>query len=861
MKSVFICVILLFSLISEGYSQESYKNSSLLPEQRAEYLLKELTLEEKITLMMDESKPIEKLGIKPYNWWNEALHGVARAGLATVFPQAIGMASSFDSDAVYRVFTAVSDEARAKNTYYSANGSYQRYQGLTMWTPNVNIFRDPRWGRGMETYGEDPYLSSIMGTQVVTGLQGPSGRKYDKLHACAKHFAVHSGPEWNRHSFNAENISHRDLYETYLPAFETLVKKANVKEVMCAYNRFEGEPCCGSNRLLIDILRNKWDYKGIVVSDCWAINDFFGKDKHNTHPDAASAAADAVLAGTDLECGSTYSTLLSAVKRGLILERDIDVSVKRLLKARFELGEMDDPEEVSWTKIPYSVVGSAAHDSLALDMARKSIVLLENKADFLPLKRGGLTVAVMGPNANDSVMQWGNYNGTPPRTTTILEGIRLALNPDDKLIYEPACSWVETTVKRSVFDQCSVGNKKGFTAHYWNNLKREGAPVTKEQITTPFRFCTSGATVFAPGVQLRDFSATYTTTFSPIESGEVSFDFYSYGKGRLFVNDKMVAQYVNEHGAANSSHKMSVERGKPYDIRIEFEYTNGDAQLNFDIELKEEVNSEKTLARVKDADVIVFVGGISPFLEGEEMGVDLPGFKKGDRTNIKLPDVQKHFIEELNKIGKDIVFVNCSGAAIALEEIRDKCQSILQAWYPGQAGGRAVADVLFGDYNPAGRLPVTFYDNDSQLPDFEDYNMNNRTYRYMSIEPAYPFGHGLSYSTFLYGEATMGVANDELSITIPVTNTSNRGGDEVVQVYVKRNGDALAPIKSLQAFQRVHIGAGESKNVTLKLGTNAFKFYDQSTDDLVVKEGDYTIYYGGSSAVSKLKDIEVDIKR
>lgn len=860
-----IYVILLFGLILGGCSYKSYKNSSLSPDKRAEYLLKELTLEEKIILMMDESKPIERLGIKPYNWWNEALHGVARAGRATVFPQAIGMAASFDSDAVYRVFTAVSDEARAKNSYYSSNGSYQRYQGLTMWTPNVNIFRDPRWGRGMETYGEDPYLSSIMGTQVVKGLQGPLDSKYDKLHACAKHFAVHSGPEWNRHSFNAENISPRDLHETYLPAFETLVKKANVKEVMCAYNRFEGEPCCGSNRLLVDILRNKWGYKGIVVSDCWAINDFFGKDKHNTHADAATAAADAVLSGTDLECGSTYKSLLNAVQRGLISEGDINVSVKRLLKARFELGEMDDPEQVSWAKIPYSVVGSTAHDSLALDMARKSIVLLENKNDFLPLKRGGLTVAVMGPNANDSVMLWGNYNGTPPRTITILEGIRSALKPDDKLIYEPACSWVETTLKRSVFDQCNSDGKKGFSAHYWNNLKREGSPVATGLITTPFRFCTSGATVFAPGVSLTDFSATYTTTYSPTESGEVSFDFYSYGKGRLFVNDKMVTQYVYQHGAANTSYQMHAEQGKSYDIRIEFEYTNGDAQLNFDIEFKEEVDYKKTLARVKNADVIVFVGGISPFLEGEEMGVDLPGFKKGDRTSIEIPTIQKRFIEELHKIGKDIVYVNCSGAAIGLEQISDKCKAILQTWYAGQSGGRAVADVLFGEYNPAGRLPVTFYDNDKQLPDFEDYSMQNRTYRYMPVEPLYPFGHGLSFSKFLYGNAKLSAdvikVEDEVILTIPVTNTSDRGGDEVVQVYVSRNNDIEAPLKSLQAFQRVYLDAGETKEVKLKIDANAFRFYDEKSDDLLVKEGDYTLLYGGSSAKSKLKKIDLKVKR
>ena len=436
--------------------------------------MKELTLEEKVALMMDNSQAVERLGIKPYNWWNEALHGVARAGLATVFPQPIGMAASFSPESVYEVFSAVSDEARAKNANYASQGSYARYQGLTMWTPTVNIYRDPRWGRGIETYGEDPYLTSRMGVMVVKGLQGTNDGKYDKLHACAKHFAVHSGPEWNRHSFNVEDLSARDLYETYLPPFEALVKEAKVKEVMCAYNSFEGEPCCGSNRLLMQILRNDWGFDGIILSDCGAIADFYNEHGHKAYPDAESASAAAVLNGTDLECGSSYKALVKAVRAGQINEKDIDKAVMRLLEARFALGEMDDPDNVSWTKIPFSVVASAEHDSLALNMARKSMTLLQNTGNILPLKRGGLTVAVMGPNANDSVMQWGNYNGMPPHTVTILGGIRKALGADDKLIYEQGCSWVERTLIQSVFSQCKSAAGQGFTARYWNNVKHEG---------------------------------------------------------------------------------------------------------------------------------------------------------------------------------------------------------------------------------------------------------------------------------------------------------------------------------------------------------------------------------------------------
>ena len=404
-------------------SQPPYKNPALSPEERANDLVGRLTLEEKAALMQNTSPAVPRLGIKAYDWWNEALHGVGRAGLATVFPQAIGMGASFNNELLYDVFTAVSDEARAKTTEFSKEGGLKRYQGLTMWTPNINIFRDPRWGRGQETYGEDPYLTSQMGVAVVRGLQGPEGEKYDKLHACAKHYAVHSGPEWNRHSFNAENIDPRDLWETYLPAFKDLVQKAHVKEVMCAYNRFEGEPCCGSNRLLMQILRDEWGYKEIVVSDCWAISDFYNKGAHETDPDKQHASAKAVLSGTDIECGDSYGSLPEAVKEGLIDENQIDVSLKRLMKARFELGEMDEPSQVSWTQIPYSVVDSKEHRELALRMARESLVLLQNNQDILPLNKS-MKVALVGPNANDSVMQWGNYNGFPGHTVTLLVGIR-----------------------------------------------------------------------------------------------------------------------------------------------------------------------------------------------------------------------------------------------------------------------------------------------------------------------------------------------------------------------------------------------------------------------------------------------------
>lgn len=847
-----------------GCGEPSYKDASLSPERRAELLVKELTLEEKAHLMMDGSRPVERLGIKPYNWWNEALHGVARAGLATVFPQPIGMAASFDPEMVYEVFNAVSDEARAKNTYYASQNSRERYQGLTMWTPTVNIYRDPRWGRGIETYGEDPYLTSRMGVMVVKGLQGPADGKYDKLHACAKHFAVHSGPEWNRHSFNAENIKPRDLYETYLPPFEALVKEGKVEEVMCAYNRFEGDPCCGSDRLLMQILRGEWGFDGIVVSDCGAIADFYNDRGHHTHPDAESASAAAVVSGTDLECGSSYKALIESVKKGLISEETVDTSVKRLMKARFALGEMDEPEKVSWTKIPFSVVASAAHDSLALNMAREAMTLLMNKDNFLPLKRGGLTVAVMGPNANDSVMQWGNYNGMPPHTVTILDGVRNMLGADDKLIYEQGCPWVERTLIQSAFSQCKSDKGPGFTARYWNNLEREGEPVTTAQVTTPFRFCTSGATVFAPGVNLTDFSATYNSVFTPKESGEIVLEVYCYGSGRLRVNGEEVKGFSNKHGARKSTHAMKVQAGKSYDLELDFEYLRSDAQLNFDLGFKKEVDIRKSVERVKDADIVVFASGISPSLEGEEMGVNLPGFKKGDRTDIELPAVQRELIEALYRAGKKIILVNCSGSPIGLEPETQKCEAILQAWYPGQQGGTAVAEVLFGDYNPAGKLPVTFYRNVSQLPDFEDYNMTGRTYRYMQDAPLFPFGYGLSYTTFGYGKTVLDkselTAGQPLKLTVPVTNTGKRDGEEVVQVYLRKQGDAEGPVKTLRAFKRVRIPAGKTVNVEFDLKDKELEWWDDQSNTVRVCPGNYYIMVGGSSKEEDLQRTTIAIK-
>ena len=637
---------------------EPYKNPELSPEERAEDLLGRLTLEEKISLMQNSSPGVERLGIKPYDWWNEALHGVARAGLATVYPITMGMASMFDDEAVERVYTTVSDEARAKFHDARRNGRYgRRYEGLTFWTPNVNIFRDPRWGRGQETWGEDPYLTSRMGVAVVRGLQGPADAPYDKLHACAKHFAVHSGPESTRHFFDVEDLDPRDLWETYLPAFKALVQEADVKEVMCAYQRFEGEPCCGSDRLLAQILREEWGYKHLVVSDCGAISDFFRKGHHETHPDAASASAAAVDRGTDLECGGEYAHLGEAVQAGLITEERIDTSLRRLLQARFALGEMDDDALVSWSRIGIDTVDCDLHRQMALDVARKSMVLLHNRG-VLPLDKGAAgTIAVMGPNAADSVMQWGNYEGTPSHTYTILDGIRGKVG---QVIYEKGCDLVDDQVLESYYHCLSNGGQRGLKGTYWNNLRMEGDVAAVQQLPTPVNLNNGGNTAFAPGVNLENFTAVYEGTFRPEKGGDYTIAVEGDDGYRVYVDGEKVIDHWGQHASEKRECVLKAQAGKAYGLKVEYMQAGQGAVLKFDIGIRRRISPAEVAGRVKDAATVVFVGGISPRLEGEEMNhVRYPGFAGGDRTTIELPQVQRDVLKALKAAGKKVVLVDC----------------------------------------------------------------------------------------------------------------------------------------------------------------------------------------------------------
>lgn len=858
----FLSLVCLGSLTLAATAQnEPYRNPNLTPSERAWDLVGRMTLEEKISQMINGAPPIERLGIRQYDWWNEALHGVARAGLATVFPQTIGMAATFDDHAVYETFNIVSDEARAKYHAFQKNNEYTGYKGLTFWTPNINIFRDPRWGRGQETYGEDPCLTTRMGLAVVRGLQGDGSSRYDKTHACAKHYAVHSGPEWNRHSFDAKNIAPRDLYETYLPAFKALVTEGKVKEVMCAYNRFEGEPCCSNKQLLVRILREEWGFDDVVVSDCGAIGDFFRPRTHETHASATDAAADAVLSGTDLECVAvSYPKLKEAVEKGLISEERINESVFRLMRARIQLGMFDDDDLVPWSKIPYSTVSSPEHRAYSLEMARKSMTLLTNRNNVLPLSKTLRKIAVIGPNAADSAMMWGNYNGTPSQTVTILDGIRRKL-PDADVVYSRGCDYVDNQTMFSFFNCCMADGRNGMKASFWNNKEQEGEPEATALFTSPLQLSTDGGTPFVAGIRLNDFSGRFETVFTPEISGEFNI-YLSYDDGaRLTVDGKMLVDNWRNGPTRNKVLPLTVEAGHHYNICIDYYNAGGGGELKFDIGYKRELDYNAMAESVADADAIVFVGGLSPRLEGEEMPVTLPGFKKGDRTAIELPAVQHELLMALKATGKPVVFVMCTGSAVAIPWEADNLDAVLNAWYPGQEGGTAVADVLFGDYNPAGRLPVTFYASTEDLPDFEDYSMNNRTYRYFKGAPLFPFGHGLSYTTFAYGKASADTkkikAGKDITLTVPLMNTGSCDGDEVVQVYIRNVADTAAPQKWLAAFSRVPLKAGENRQISITIPAKAFETYDEATGKMTVKPGKYELLYGGTSDDKGLKAIKI----
>ena len=834
-----------------------YQNPNLSAKERAVDLCSRLTLEEKAQLMLDESPAIPRLGIKKFFWWSEALHGAANMGNVTNFPEPVGMAASFNPDLLFKVFDIASTEFRAQYNHrmYDLKGEDMKMRSLSVWTPNVNIFRDPRWGRGQETYGEDPYLTSVMGVQVVKGLQGPEDAKYRKLWACAKHYALHSGPEYTRHSANLTDVPVRDFWETYMPAFKTLVQDANVREVMCAYQRLDDDPCCGSNRLLQQILRDEWGFKYLVVSDCGAVSDFYTSHKSSSSPVTASAKA--TLAGTDVECGYGYAyrSIPEAVKRGLMSEAEVDKHVIRLLEGRFDLGEMDDPALVEWSKIPYSAMSTKASAQVALDMARQTIVLLQNKGGILPLKKNQEKIAVIGPNAHNEPMMWGNYNGTPNHTVTILDGVKAK---QKKLVYIPGCDLTNDKVMEChIASDCTTPDgKKGLKGTFWNNTEMKGKPFTTEYYTKPVNVTTAGMHVFAANLPIEDFSAKYETTFTPKEAGEYVVNVESTGHFELFINgEKKFTHHIWR--ATPTRTVLKAEKGQHFDIEVRFQTVKTwGASMKIDVARELPIDYQQTIAQLKGINKVIFCGGIAPSLEGEEMPVNIEGFKGGDRTNIELPKVQREFLKALKAAGKQVIYVNCSGSAIALQPETESCDAIVQAWYAGQEGGTAIADVLFGDYNPSGKLSVTFYKNTEQLPDYEDYSMKGRTYRYFN-DPLFAFGYGLSYTTFEVGEAKLSGDKGNYQVTIPVTNTGKKNGTEVLQLYIRDLADKEGPLKSLRAFQRVDVKAGQTATATLTLTPKSFEFWDAETNTMRTKSGQYELLYGTSSQDQDLKKMTI----
>jgi beta-glucosidase len=828
-----------------------YKDVTLSTEKRVDDLVSQMTLEEKVGQMLFDAPAIEHLDVAKHNWWNECLHGVGRAGVATVFPQAIGMAATWNPNLIHRIAIAISDEARAKHHETARRGIYDIYTGLTFWTPNINVFRDPRWGRGQETYGEDPYLTALMGVAFIKGLQGDNPQ-YLKLVATPKHYAVHSGPELGRHHFDAE-VSQREMREFYLPAFEACIREAGAASIMGAYNRVNGEPCCASPTLLEKILRREWGFDGYVVSDCWAIADIY---KHHRVVDTpAQAAALAVKEGCDLNCGNTYPALLDAVEQGLIDEATIDQAVKRLFTARFRLGMFDPPEQVPYAQIPYNVINSPEHQALALQAARESMVLLKNDNHLLPLRRDLTSIAVIGPNADDLQALLGNYNGTPAHGVTPLEGIRQKLAPGTKLYTAPGCAIANGVPPLSIIPATylrpadAAAGVLGLSAAYYDNPALAGEPV-QIQVDPTVNFIWKGTTPLT-GRWADHFAVRWSGYLVPPVSGTYQLGVSGFSSYRFYLDDKLMLEYEDIHHPVLKTQAIELEAGRFYKVRLDYVNAGLDPQIRLFWSVPGIDYVAQALEVAQKAETVVLVMGLTSNLEGEEMPVQVEGFAGGDRTDINLPRPQEELLKQIFALGKPTVLVLMNGSALAVNWAAAHIPAIIEAWYPGQAAGLALADVLFGDYNPGGRLPVTFYKSVADLPPFEDYQLEGHTYRYFQGEPLFAFGHGLSYTTFDYRNLELSaptIASDEIMrVSVEVTNTGNCAGDEVVQLYVQDiEASVPRPIKELKGFRRVNLEPGEKKTVTFTLAVNQLGFYDD-TARFIVEPGVIKIEVGSSS--------------
>jgi beta-glucosidase len=844
-------------------------------EDRAADLVSRMTLEEKVAQLQNDAPAIPRLGVPAYEWWNEALHGVARAGAATVFPQAIGLSATFDVPLMTEIATAISDEARAKHHEFASRGLRKRYQGLTFWSPNINIFRDPRWGRGQETYGEDPFLTSRMGVAFVRAMQGDDP-KYRKVDATAKHFAVHSGPEHNRHVFDV-HPSERDLWETYLPAFRALVQEGHVASVMGAYNRLNGESASGSHRLLTDILRNQWGFKGYVVSDCDSVDDIWRYHKIVATPEEAAALA--VKNGDEVNCGRTYGALFNAVHLGLITEAEVDVAVRRAFLTRFQLGMFDPPGKVRWAQIPYQVNQSPEHDALALKAARESIVLLKNNG-LLPLDRKKLkSIAVVGPTADEIMSLLGNYYGSPAAPVTILQGIREAAGPNTKVLYSRGADLVEgraepraaPIIEPAYLRPEAGAAQQGLKGEYFRGREFGGKPVlTRIDPRVSFRWDRGAPTdtMVAQGeltqdaaLGVDDYSIRWTGQLLPPTSGKYELVVGANDGFRLYLDGKLVTDgWEPQQRVTSKSSFVELEGGKSYDIKLEYFEADRDAEVRLGWRLPgAKAPFDEALEAARASDVIVFVGGLTGDVEGEDMRVSFPGFAGGDRTDLLLPQSQQKLLDALAATGKPVILVLTAGSALAVDKEQAKLPAILMAWYPGQRGGNAVADVLFGATNPAGRLPVTFYKADEKLPDFEDYSMKNRTYRYFAGQPLYPFGHGLSFTKFAYSglklDRSSVAADGSVQAMVTVRNIGKRAGDEVVQLYL----EPLAPKrerarKELRGIERVTLEPGQSRQVTFTVKPDRdLTIYDELKKTYAVDPGTFEVQIGASSADIRAK--------
>jgi beta-glucosidase len=836
-----------FIFISPAQTQSvpPYKNPNLPVEARVNDLLSRLTLEEKIGQMMNATPAIERLGVPAHDYWNEALHGVARSGIATVFPQAIGLAATWDTELMYQVADVISTEARAKHHEYARNKQFGRYQGLTFWSPNINIFRDPRWGRGQETYGEDPYLTGELGVQFVRGLQGNDPR-YFKVIATPKHYAVHSGPEPERHAFDAIAYE-RDLRETYLPAFRATILDGKAYSVMCAYNRTNGEPCCANKRLMKDILRGEWGFDGFVVSDCGAIYDIW--KFHKFVPTELEASVLGVKAGTDLTCGDEYKTLVEAVKQGSITEAELDTSVKRLLTARFRLGQFDPPEMVAYARIPFSQNDTDEHRALALKTARESIVLLKNANRTLPLKKDLKSIAVIGPNADSPEVLWGNYNGTASRLFTPLTGIKNAVSKDTKVTYALGSTLAGEPIISVPASALTVnGTDPGLKAEYFNNQELRGPAVTVR--TDPRIDFDWGRYHPTPELTGNNFSVRWTGKLTPPESGNYTLGFTADDGARLYIDGKLLVDAWASNPNKTVTKEIALEGGRSYDLRMEyFQYHRENiAKLVWSYPKLGERLLEEAVKAARESDTSVLVLGISARLEGEEMNVPLEGFRGGDRTEISLPKSQEALLKAVVATGKPVVVVLLSGSALAVNWANANVPAMLAAWYPGGEGGTAIADVLFGNYNPGGRLPVTFYKSVDQLPPFENYSMQDRTYRYFKGEPLYPFGYGLSYTNFLYSNLKIPKsvkAGEPVKVSVDVTNTGEREGDEVVQLYLTdTTASAPVPIRALVGFDRITLRPRKKGSVTFTITPRQMSLIDDK-GKRVIEPGEFSISIGG----------------